>query len=404
MEFLKHVQKSEKILIGLFILFIFVGGFQVGKSFSIEKKAEQNQIQSAALSKTLDFDILSDVWGLINTEYVDLEHLDKEKASYGLAKGLVESLDDPYSAFLTPEETQIFNSDLDQELEGIGAEITKKDGAITVVSPLKGSPAEKAGLKPGDIILAINQEEILDIDVYQAIQKIRGEKGTPVTLTIFRENTEEPFDVIINRDKITFESVTTKELENEIFYISLNQFSNDSTSEFFKAASEALLSSPKGLVLDLRYNGGGYLEIAVDILGEFLPKGSTAVIVEAGADKSREIYRTDGPQRLSEIPTVVLINKGSASASEILAGALQDNQKAYVIGQKSFGKGTVQQIQPFKDGSSLRLTIAKWFTPTGKTIDKEGITPDLVVENNQTEDLQLRAAEKYLTETYLSSL
>lgn len=397
MDFLKHVKNSDKYALAFIALIVFFAGFQVGQNFSLLPTTKVNKDIVSSLQSKLQFDTLQEVWNVINTDYVKLENLNSTLASYGLAKGLVESLDDPYSVFLTPDETKVFNSDLNQELDGIGAEITEEDGIIKVVSPIKGSPAEKAGLKPNDIILSVNEEEITGLNVYEAIQKIRGKSGTTVSLLIYREGIKDPFEVKIVRDKIAFESVTTEVLPNNFFYISINQFSDDTTKEFFKATSAALLQSPEGIILDLRYNGGGYLETAVDILGEFLPKGSPAVVVEMGASKLQETDKTNGTSRLQGVPLVVLINEGSASASEILAGALKDNNKAYLIGKTSYGKGTVQEIVEFKDGSSLRLSIAKWYTPLGNDIDKVGITPDLEVENNSEKtDLQLEAAKNYL--------
>jgi len=402
MEFLKHVKNSDKYALAFIALIVFFAGFQVGQNFSLlPNQKENNQIVSSLESK-LKFNNLKEVWEVINSDYVKLDNLDATLASYGLAKGLVESLADPYSVFLTPDETKVFNSDLNQELDGIGAEISEEEGVIKVVTPLKGSPAEKAGLKTNDVILSVDGEEITGLNVYEAIQKIRGKSGTVVTLLVYREGVENPFEIKITRDKITFESVTTKVLEDNIFYISINQFSDDTTKEFYRVASEALLQSPKGIILDLRYNGGGYLETAVDILGEFLPAGSPAVVVEMGASKLQETSKTSGSARLQGIPLVVLVNEGSASASEILAGALKDNNKAYLIGLTSYGKGTVQEIIEFKDGSSLRLSIAKWYTPLGNDIDKVGIAPDLEVENNSEKtDLQLEAAKDYLAKSSL---
>lgn len=402
MEFLKHVQKSDKIIIALIVLIIFTGGYQVGRNFSLVDKDLKPTTNDSRLDTNFNLNPLSNVWSVINSEYVNLSSIEKDVISYGLAKGLVDSLDDAYSAFLTPEETQVFTRELDQELEGIGAEITQEEGVLKVVSPLKGSPAEKAGLKPGDIIVEIDGEDASVLNLFKAIEKIRGKRGSAVTLTIYREGADDTMEISIIRDVIEIESVTTEVLDNSIFYISINQFSDDTTKEFNAAVASALLNSPKGIILDVRYNGGGYLQTAVDILGEFLDKQSPAVIVETGADKFKETLKTNGKGRLAGIPLVVLINEGSASASEILAGALQDTNKAFLIGKNTFGKGSVQKIEQFRDGSSLRLTIAEWLTPNGTSINKTGVAPDLEVEitekdvENKT-DSQLEKAKSYLT-------
>jgi len=327
--------------------------------------------------------------------------IDDDEAVYGAIKGLLNSLGDPYSAFMTPEESEIFQSSLNSELEGIGAELTIENSLLTVVSPLKDSPAEKAGLKPGDIIVEIDHEDATEYSFFEAVQNIRGEKDTEVTLTILREGLDEALELTITRGTIEIDSVSTEELEDGLFYISINQFSDDTEKEFFAATNQAILLQPKGIILDLRFNGGGYLESAINILGEFLANNEIGVIIESGASKKRDAMTIHGQQRLADIPLVILINEGSASASEILAGALQDYEKAFIMGEQSYGKGTVQEVEILNDGSSLRLTIAKWLTPHERSINELGITPDEVVELNEEDlkneiDSQLEAAKKHL--------
>jgi carboxyl-terminal processing protease len=401
MKFLKHVNNTDKLILILASLIIFTAGVQVGQNFSLVDSSNLATLNDPNLDRSFNLSPLENVWGVINNDYVDLKFIDKDKVSFGLAKGVVESLGDPYSIYFNPDETEIFSRELDQELEGIGAEVTQEEGVLKIVSPLKGSPAEKAGLKPNDIILAIDEEDARDFNLYEAIEKIRGKQGTTVNLSIARAGETSALEIRITRDVIELESITTEILDSNIMHISINQFSDDTTKEFESIVRETLLANPKGIVLDLRYNGGGYLQTAVDILGEFLPKGSDAVIVESSADKNREILKTNGTTRLEGIPLVVLINEGSASASEILAGALQDNDKAFLIGKTSFGKGSVQKIEQFRDGSSLKLTIAKWFTPNGNDIDKKGIVPNLEIEQSETDtekeiDTQLQRSISYL--------
>jgi carboxyl-terminal processing protease len=408
MEFLKHVQKSDKIILGLVALVLFFAGFQVGSNFSLYEKGPRIEIGDRNLEDTFNLSPLSNAWESVTRDFVNFNNVDFEKLSYGLAKGMIRSLGDPYSAFLTPEETRVFNQELDQELEGIGAELNQEDGLLKVVSPLRSSPAEKAGLMPGDVIIEIDGEDALEMNLFEAVSRIRGKKGSYVTLKVVRDSERAPIEIRILRDVIEIDSITTEDLGDGIFYISINQFSNDTAKEFNDAVTEALLKSPRGLILDIRFNGGGYLQTAVDILGEFLTKGTPAVVVASGADKQKETLKTNGKTRLGDISTVVLINRGSASASEILAGALQDNEKAFVIGKPSYGKGTVQKIEQFRDGSSIRLTVAKWFTPAGRDIEENGIQPDLEVEFRDEDlengvDTQLEIAKEYLKNLYISN-
>lgn len=388
----KFIEKIFPVIISLFI------GIYIGQHLLLSGSIGAN---NPLTQGQLDLHSFWDVWHTVSTNYIDARHIDKKQAGYGAIKGVVNSLGDPYSDYMDPDETRFFKSDLNSELEGIGAELIMSDGYLTIVSPLKGSPAEKSGLKPNDIIVEINGEDATELSLVEAITKIRGKKGTKVSLTIYRNGVQEPFVVSITRDIIYLESVTTRQLNNDIFYISINQFSNDTAKEFYNAVGESLLANSKGMILDLRYNGGGYVDIAVDILGEFLPKGSTAVIVETKADRKKDILKTSGAARLADLPLVILINEGSASASEILAGALQDYEKATLVGVKSYGKGTVQDVYTFDDESALRLTIAEWFTPLERGIDHVGLDPDINIELSDKDisegkDTQLNAAEKYL--------
>lgn len=393
--------KNRQLRIFFSVLVIFAIGFYSGAHF------EQNANNPSGYEpddENLDLGRYWEVWGKIQTKFIGAQDIDKKEAIYGSIKGLVESLDDPYSAFLDPSETEIFTSDLDNELEGIGAELTVQDSELVVVQPLKGSPAEQAGLKIDDVILEIDGQDAGEFSFLDAIQNIRGKKGTDVTLTIFRSSSNETFPLTITRGQIEVPSVTTEEMDDGIFYMSINAFSNDTEKEFFEGVRQALLFDAKGMILDLRSNGGGYLDASIDILGEFIESGEVAVIVESQATRTREVIKTDGSARLKDIPLVVLINGDSASASEILAGALQDHGRATIIGTTSFGKGTVQEVERLSDKSSLRLTIARWLTPNETNVDETGIAPDLVVEPLPAEgssveertDMQLEKAKEHL--------
>jgi carboxyl-terminal processing protease len=351
--------------------------------------------------QSVDLGLYWKVWNKLDKSYLNESKLQNDEALvYGSIKGLVEAVDDPYTVFMTPEETAEFEHSLNADLEGIGAELTVEDGMLVVISPLKDSPAEGAGLKPGDIIFLIEGEVASEMTLFEAITKIRGEKGTDITLTIIREGVEEPFDMTITRDTINEESVYYELLDGDLGYISINQFSDDTTTEFDNTVQQILLDKPKGIILDLRFNGGGYLDIAVDIMSEFITENKDAVKIVTRNDEFDESIEVWGGARLPEIPLVVLVNYGSASASEILAGAVQDHKRGIVIGEQTFGKGSVQEVEMLEDGSSLRITIAKWLTPKGRDIEEVGIMPDRVIEFEYEEgdefDSQLKEAYNYL--------
>jgi len=350
--------------------------------------------------KNIDLNLFWTVWDELEEKYVDLDSVDEEQMVYGAIKGIVNSLDDSYTVFMTPEESEQFSASLEGTLEGIGAELTVEDGDLSVVSPLKSSPAEKAGLLPGDIIYMIEGELANEMTLFDAIMNIRGEKGTTVVLTILREGLSDPFDVSIVRDSIDIESVTVEELDGDIMYISVNQFNDKTNDEFGKAVSEMILDEPDGIIIDLRFNGGGYLDIAVELLSYLLPSDTEAVTIKRRGQED-DVMDTNGNPKLLNVPLVVLVNGGSASASEILAGAIQDHKRGVVMGTQSFGKGTVQEVESFYDGSSMRITIAKWFTPDDRNINKVGLTPDIIVEIKDEDidteyDRQMEEAADYL--------
>ncbi len=401
--------RNFSILLIPFVAFLlgFTIGYQQGQtkqSFAYGWKAPIDKIlsQTGTHSGELNLDPLYKVWNLVQTKYIDSDAIDSQAVVYGAIKGLTHSLGDPYTYFMDPKDSREFNQQLNGDMEGIGAEITVKDGMVVIVSPLKNSPAEKAGLKPQDIVVKIDGEVLINPTLVEAVQKIRGKKGTVVTLTIAREKEENPIEVKITRDEIKVPSVEWKVMDKSIAYIAINQFGDTTTEEFSKALDDVLAKPKTGLILDLRMNGGGYLDAAVDIISQFVPSGVATTIEYRDKEDNETKYVTGSPRDAS-IPIVVLINKGSASASEIVAGALKDQKRAYLIGEKSFGKGSVQELEPLSDGSSLRVTTAKWYTPNHVNIDHNGITPDLVIENAEDskigdvqKDLQLKEAMNYL--------
>lgn len=393
------------------ILVTAILAFSFGWFFAKNIETAQNKPSKNAVSQTEKFDPenpqsirirdLPEVWGKLKDSYYDASKLDLTKLAFGAVKGFVAAVDDPYTVFMTPEEYKEFENGLEGQLEGIGAELEVRNGQLTVVRTLKNSPAKETGILIADIIYKINNELAQDMTLPQAIKKIRGKGGTKVTLTIIRENTPKPFDVTITRRKIQIESITLKKLENDIFHLAINQFNDSTKTEFENAVQQILLEKASGLILDMRGNGGGFLDISVDILSELIKGEKTAAIIKKRDSTKNEIVKTNGNGRISDIPLVVLVDKGSASASEIVAGAVQDYKRGVIIGEKTFGKGSVQELDILANGSSLRMTIAKWFTPLDRSIDEIGITPDREIKMTeedfkQNRDPQLDEAVKYL--------
>jgi carboxyl-terminal processing protease len=290
---------------------------------------------------------------------------------------MVSALGDPYTEFMDPEESREFNEDMAGSFEGVGMEVGIRDDVLTVISPLEGTPAFRAGIMAGDKILEINKEITKGMNINEAVSKIRGPKGTEVVLSVFREEVEDVLEFKITRDTIVVKSVSYKLLENNLFLIKINSFNSDTRGLFSEAVKDISTKNPKGIIIDLRNNPGGYLETPVSLLGEWI-NGEIAVIEKFGDGNSLD-YIAKGLNRLETFPTIVLINGGSASASEIMTGALQYYKKATVVGEKSYGKGSVQMIKPLRDGSALKITMAEWLTPAGKNINEEGIIPDIEI-------------------------
>lgn len=387
---------KKNLVIGLVMAgFFFCTGVAAAPFFYEEKPVNDGEL----VEGEFDLDLFWTVIGTAEERFVDLDKVDKQKMIYGAIRGAVASLEDPYTVYMDPEESKAFLESLNGELEGIGAELGMEEGVITVITPLKGSPAEKAGVLPGDVIYKIEDEETFEMSLNEAVMKIRGKEGTTVNLTLARKDVDEPIEVSIVREKIEIDSVVVEE-KNGIVYMEVSQF-NDKTNELFgQAISEMMLDKPKGIIVDLRFNGGGFLDIAVELLSYFLPSGSEAVIIKERGIEDK-VMETNGNPKILDVPLVVLVNEGSASASEIFAGAIQDHKRGVVMGTKTFGKGSVQEVDDFYDGSSLRVTIAKWFTPKDRGIDKTGLDPDIVVEVEEGDieerfDRQRAEAEEYL--------
>lgn len=365
----------------LAVVFFFVGVYVGGRySANIDRLVPLSDVSSQAKAD-VDFSSFWKVWNTIDEKYPKAAEISDEERVYGAIKGLVGSLGDPYSTFFDPYETQIFESDIAGNFSGVGMEVGIKDSVLTVIAPLKNTPAYRAGIKSGDKILKINETVTNDMSVDEAVKNIRGERGTTVTLTIFREGEKEPLEIKITRDTINVPTIETILRADGVFVIELYSFSANSPQLFRNAIKEFVDSGTDKLLLDLRGNPGGYLEAAVDMASWFLDNGKTVVIEDSGNNKEQEKYRSHGYDIFNEnLKFVVLVDGGSASASEILAGALQDYHKAKLVGTKTYGKGSVQEVVDITKDTIFKVTIANWLTPNGNWISEKGLNPDIEVK------------------------
>jgi carboxyl-terminal processing protease len=341
---------------------------------------QYSEPQAGVLAQDIDFALFWEVWDYLHKNYVDQDKISDKSLFYGALKGMVAAVDDPYTIFMDPKISKEFNDDLSGTFEGIGAEIGIKDDILTVVAPLPDMPAEKAGLKAGDKILAIDKELTTGMSVDMAVSKIRGDKGTEVILTIGRIGQEGTKDYPIKRDKIVVKSVKTEMRKDGYYVVTISSFNNDTMDLFNQAITDILQKNPKGIILDLRNNPGGYLEMAIEMASKWIGEG--VIVSEQFSESRKNDHLSRGRAVLKDYKTVVLVNEGSASASEIVAGALQDYGKAVILGAKTFGKGSVQSLNELKDGSSIKITVAKWLTPKGRSINELGIEPDRKVNLN----------------------
>ena len=330
-----------------------------------------------APTRQVDFSSLNTLYGLMQQNFDG--QIDDQKALDGAKAGLIAAGGDPYTVYLNAKSAKDLSDSLNGKLSGIGAEIGIKNSVLTVIAPLAGTPAEAAGLKTGDIIATINSEDTTGMDVDTAVSKIRGNAGTKVTLKIVRTGVPEPFNLTITRADITVPSVKWSMKNGNVAYIDITRFGTDTASLVDQAATELKSQGATKVILDLRNDGGGYLDAGVSVASEFLDGGKPVVEERTGGKTTNKLTAANGG-KLIGLPTIVLINGGSASASEIVSGALHDNKDAQLVGEQSFGKGSVQEIKDLPDGAQLKVTVAHWYTPNGININKAGITPDVIVK------------------------
>ncbi|OHA88968.1 MAG: hypothetical protein A3C70_00460 [Candidatus Zambryskibacteria bacterium RIFCSPHIGHO2_02_FULL_43_14] len=383
MEFLRR--HAALFVLGVIIAF---GSYNLGLNSGTKNvSATITRVENATEEGLSDVDFAPfwRAWNLINEKYVPAsttaKTVDNQEKVWGAIGGLAESLGDPYTVFFPPVESKLFEDDIRGNFEGVGMEVVAQEGAITVIAPLKNSPASRAGIIAGDRIIKIGSKETVNLSTEDAVQLIRGPKGTQVTLTIFRNGTKEPFEMKVTRDVIDIPTIDTRELPGGIFVIELYSFSASSPNLFRAALREFILSGNDKLILDLRGNPGGYLEAAIDMASWFLPSSAVVVKEDFSINRDEKVYRSKGYDIFrDDLKFVILVDGGSASASEILAGALSEHGRAILVGDKTFGKGSVQELVDITPETSLKITIARWLTPNGLSISQDGIEPKFVVK------------------------
>lgn len=403
-------EKNLPITIIIVLVIVFISGFYIGKSTIssadqvsglINKTGEKGEYQD------VDFAAFWKAWNLIDQKYLppnstSTDQVTNQDRVYGAISGMVSSLEDPYTVFFPPVESKAFNEEISGQIEGVGMEVGIKDEILTVIAPIKGTPAYNAGIKAGDKILKIDDTLTNSLNAESAVKLIRGPKGTTVKLTLAREGLDEPIEISVVRDVINLPTVDT-EVKNGVFIIHLYSFSAISPNLFRDSLREFVESGRTKLIIDLRGNPGGYLEAAIDMASWFLPAGKVIVKEDFKDKEATKIFRSKGYDIFNEnLKLAILIDGGSASASEILAGALREHGVATLVGAQSFGKGSVQELLEITKDTSLKVTIARWLTPNGNSISDGGLTPDVEVKFDEEEfkkgnDVQLNKAIEILS-------
>ena len=389
------MNKTIKTILGLFVAVIllagaFAGGFLAGNLLPTTPLRGLNDLLPSSPSAPPDeqpatpaelqtlFAPFWEAWNIVHEQYVN-QPVDDTALMQGAIRGMMDALGDKQTFYMEPLVYQTETSSLQGEYEGIGAYVDTDGDYLTIVSPIAGSPADLAGIRPGDKVIAIDGEDMTGVAPEEARLKVLGPEGSKVALTVEREGESEPLEFVITRARINIKSAEGEMLENEIAYIDINTFGDKTTAELRSTLDTLLAENPKGIIIDLRNNPGGYLHTSVEVVSEFLEKGT--VLFEEYGNGKRDVYNASGDGQATDLPIVVLVNEGSASASEIVAGALQDYERAKLVGVQSYGKGSVQNWVPLSnDQGAARVTIAKWLTPDERAIDGVGLTPDFIVE------------------------
>ena len=388
--------KSRTLWI-LVMLLVGLGAFALGSSntFGLAEKLG-GSTRGNFEDLPPEFDRVAEVWEVLGSEHIDRQRFDADQLSEGAIRGMLQSLDDPYASFLNADQFGVESQDFKGFFEGIGAQVGMRDGRLTIIAPMPDSPAQQAGIRPGDVILSIDGETTLNVTLFEAVSKIRGEKGTTVELLVLHLNDADAVIILVKRGVIPLTSVSFTMLEGGVGHLRIFTFSNNTNDEVEAALKEFGDSRGTALVIDLRNNPGGLLRSVVEVASQFLDDG--LVLYEVDAQGERKDWKVKSGGKAREVPMAVLMNQFSASASEVLSGALIDHQRATVIGTTSFGKGSVNTLRPLSDGSGIYFTIARWYTPEGTLIEGDGITPDIVVQlpPDATEDLQLKRALEIL--------
>ncbi len=347
-----------------------------------------------------EFEVVEEAWQVIINDYVDSDEIDLERLSQGAIEGMIKALDDPYSAYFDAEQYELSQYSLQGSFGGVGIEVTvDEEGGLVVVAPIVGTPAQKAGIMPGDKILAIDGEKTEGMHFIEAVLKIRGEQGTQVTLRVLHEGEDVPQDYVITREEIDAASVLAKMLPGNIAHIEVGHFTSRTGSEMTSALEDIIADDVSGIILDLRDNPGGVLKAAVAVASQFLEEGIAVYVIDG--EGNEEEWRVEEGGLATKLPLVVLVNSNSASSSEVVAGALQDHMRGIVIGTQTLGKGTVNHFRELSDGSAIYITSARWYTPNRQQIEGQGITPDEIIEITEDDlargyDPQLERAIEYI--------
>lgn len=405
MELRSH---KKRIFLAFGMLLALGGAFFLGTVVGFHARPASEQVlgishkENGEIAADADFSEFWKAWGILNDKYIFPNKTTNQEKVYGAISGLAASFGDPYTTFFPPAEAEIFESDISGNFEGVGMEIGKREGILTVIAPLKGSPAEKAGVRAGDKIFKIDEKITADLDTDEAVTLIRGKGGTTVKLTLVREGDAEPLEISVIRAAIEIPTLETEKRSDGIFVIRLFSFTANSPTLFRNALREFVVSGDDKLLLDLRGNPGGYLDAAVDMASWFLPPGAIVVKEDFGDKGEGDVHRSRGYNIFNKnLKFVILVDGGSASASEILAGALSEHGVAKLVGEKTFGKGSVQEVVPVTDNTFLKITIARWLTPKGNSINENGLEPEFAVKVTKEDvekkrDVQMEKAVEIL--------